>query len=69
MKIACGVLQGSVLGPSLNDTFKKIFKGSNLILLADNTIIFSGNSYEELINNVNNELRQLKIGWIVIHYR
>uniref|UniRef100_A0A1A8B2B9 Helentron 4 helitron-like transposon replicase/helicase/endonuclease n=1 Tax=Nothobranchius furzeri TaxID=105023 RepID=A0A1A8B2B9_NOTFU len=61
MGIACGVPQGSVLGPALfniyiNDIFQ-VCKTLKMILIADDTNLFyAGNDLNEIINIINKEL-------------
>lgn len=63
--IACGVPQGSVLGPKLfnvyiNDIFN-VSQALKLILFADDTNIFySSDNYNELVTVVNMELKAIK---------
>lgn len=65
LDIACGVPQGSVLGPKLFNLYiNDIFNVSQLvkcILFADDTNIFySNDSFDQLINTVNTELSKIK---------
>ena len=65
LDIACGVPQGSVLGPKwfilcINDICR-VSNVLRLVLFADDTNIFcSGENLEQLVENMENEMDKLK---------
>lgn len=68
LDIACGVPQGSVLGPKLFMTYTnhicKVSKILKLVLFADDTNVFcSGGNFQELLGTLTAELCALK-GWL-----
>ncbi len=66
LNIACGVPQGSVLGPKLLSLhicdLCKISNVLKFILFADDTNIFcSGENFEQLLEEINTEMNKFKM--------
>ena len=62
LKIKCGVLQGSILGPLLfliyvNNFCRCITKGKTIVFADDTNLFFSESSYEKVFQVANEELK------------